>query len=35
LLGVDLAGLDPTRVTGVQVLQDKGVYVGGMASGRG
>jgi hypothetical protein len=35
LLGVDLAGLDQTRVTGVQVLQDKGVYVGGMASGRG
>ncbi len=35
LLGVDVAGLDQTRVTGVQVLQDKGVYVGGMASGRG
>ncbi|HST86011.1 MAG TPA: leucine-rich repeat domain-containing protein [Kineosporiaceae bacterium] len=35
LLGVDLAGLDQARVTGVEKLQDKGVYVGGMASGRG
>jgi len=35
LLGVDLAGIDQIRITGVRALEDKGVYVGGMASGRG
>jgi hypothetical protein len=35
LLGVDVAGIDQTKLTGEHVLEDKGVYVGGMASGRG
>jgi hypothetical protein len=35
LMGVDVAGIDQTRLTGWQALEKKGVYVGGMASGRG
>lgn len=31
LQGVDLEGIDPTRVTGVEVLRQRGVYVGGLA----
>jgi internalin A len=31
LRGVDLSNTDPTRVTGVEVLRKRGIYVGGLA----